>query len=239
MGLRVVKTSFKNAYVIPLVLVFILIVPYVMFFEAKEKPKGELINWSSIIMSEHLPKPDWEYGDEWENSADELNIYFNYVSKDEYRAYLAGCKEFGYTIDANTTSGYTAYNADGYLLSLSYWDYSERIDIKLLDPVKDNVIVWPVTDLLKDVPVPSNLIGEVVVESSKKYIVYITGVSKEEYDQYVDLCLANDFDYDYNRSDSVFSAYDTSGLFGNKHNRRIDVEYIGFCTMSISISDNS
>ena len=74
-------------------------------------------------------------------------------------------------------------------------------------------IRWPHTELVSRLPVPETLCGEVQWESADDYSVDLTGVTQEQFNDYVDACMDNGFKEDYYRDSSDFWAYDTEGYY--------------------------
>lgn len=138
-----------------------------------------------------------------------------------------------FIIDAEDSgANYTAYNQDGYYLHLQYLDFTDdkQLTIDLEDPIKNNQILWPNSKLVKDLPKPKNLIGEVSTENSEAYAVYLTGMEPSYFSEYVALCMNNGFDVDYSKSDTYFRAENKDGI-------SLTVEYKGFNTLYIYIEN--
>lgn len=72
-------------------------------------------------------------------------------------------------------------------------------------------IVW--TDLaLHDVlPEPESLLGEVLLDSDETLLVNLSGVSESQYSSYIQACESAGFTVESERSDSLFTAYNTDG----------------------------
>ena len=120
---------------------------------------GEKVSWNNIVLGEMLPEPPKDRGNLHTNSSDELWVEINNVSDKEYNSYVEACKGEGYTIDAeSTSSNYTAYNKDGYKLSLSF--YGEELDINLDKPIELSEITWPSGIAGIQLPVPNSMIGK-------------------------------------------------------------------------------
>lgn len=244
MGNGVIKEFAKNFHLVPAIIAFLLIVPY---FTLSDKESSvaptiidnylggvEQITWDDFIMGEHIP----EFGDDEaevvNDSEDYLTLYFYDMEQSDYNSYIEECRNFGYTIDAEQSdANYTAYNSEGYYLHLQYLDFSEdkSLTINLEDPKEHNQITWPESSLVKDLPVPKSLIGEVSTENSEAYCVYIVQIEPEYFSEYVSLCMENGFDEDYSKSDTYFSAENNKGI-------SLTVEYEGFNTLSIYINSH-
>ena len=97
-------------------------------------------------------------------------------------------------------------------------------------PIKNEIIIWPKSELTKDIPVPKSLTGEVYSETSGSYIVYLTNLDKAYFNEYIALCMENGFVVDYFKSEDYFHA-------DNKDGTSLSITYEGFNTLCISISN--
>lgn len=71
---------------------------------------------------------------------------------------------------------------------------------------------WPGTsELAKRLPAPESKWGEVQMESSAQYGVYIGNTSKAQYDKYVAACLEKGFNADYKKGQELFTGEDAEG----------------------------
>ena len=90
--------------------------------------KNDKINWDNVELHQRLPVPPSNKGSLYTNTAEELSVHIDKVSDDRYTAYLSECIAKGFTVDADKgTSDYSAYDAEGYFLSLSH--IGERLSI--------------------------------------------------------------------------------------------------------------
>lgn len=83
-----------------------------------------------------------------------------------------------------------------------------------IEPVTESFseLDWPGTsDLAKRLPVPESKWGEVQMESSTRYGVYIGDTSKAQYDNYVAACLDKGFNVDYTKGQEMFNGEDAEG----------------------------
>ena len=196
-------------------------------------PEITAIQWQELELGEHLPSFPQSEGEVILDFDDSLTLEFYNVESAQYQDYLNACKEFGYTVDAQDMDGsYTAYNQDGFYLSLNYNDFLDEksIWISLEDPVKQDTIYWPQTELVSQVPVPDTLVGEVYSERDTSYAVDIVGVNRDYFQAYTALCMEQGFDVDYYKTDRYFNAENADGI-------SLSVEYKGFNTMSIQVFD--
>ncbi|MBQ9744546.1 MAG: zinc ribbon domain-containing protein [Clostridia bacterium] len=140
MGSGVIKEKVKNMRLIPLILAFILFVPYFATYSlmAGSLDSGlnntETFEWSNLAMGDKLPdigKTDAEIV--WDNDS-VLILNFYGCNKSEFEDYIDSCKDFGYNIDVQDDgTNFTAYNSEGYYLHLQYLDWGDKeltIDLK-------------------------------------------------------------------------------------------------------------
>lgn len=238
MGSGVIKEKVKNMRLLPLILAFVLFIPYLATYSntgSSSLPSLkdiETIEWDRLAMGEKLP----DYGKTeaevvWDNDRT-LILYFYNQTKTEFEDYIDSCKAFGYNIDVEDDgANFTAYNSEGYYLHLQWLDWGDKkLTIDLEDPKDRDPITWPNSTLVKDVPVPNHLIGEVSTEYDTSYGVYLVGVEKSYFDEYVSQCMSNGFNIDYSKSKTYFHGENSDGI-------SITVEYVGFNTLYIWISD--
>ena len=99
--------------------------------EDNEK-SGEKIDWSDLVLGDMLPEPKINNGKLTMDSEDSLYVSIYKMSKSNFKEYISDCKELGYTVESQKTgTSYSAYNEDGYLLSLLYLESSKEMTISL------------------------------------------------------------------------------------------------------------
>lgn len=188
--------------------------------------RGEKIEWDKIKLGSILPEPSSNQGEIFENTNEGLWIDIYKTSEDDYNAYESACKEKGFTIDADTSSGYDSYNSDGYHLNLSWYD--DEMTVKLDAPMQFSAIQWPDSRVGKLLPVPKSLTGKFSYEYDDNFFVYIGNTSKEDYIEYVNACAEKGFSVDYNKGDKYYYA-------DNEQGYHISIKYEGNNIMSIDI----
>lgn len=151
------------------------------------------------------------------------------MNKQKYDAYVAECKERGFTVDEQAdSSSYAAYNVDGYELSLTLWSDGDSMSIDLSAPKTDGSLVWPNYGLATLLPNPNKDKGSVGIDSSSQFTAFVGNMSQEEYGSYVDKCMEYGFNVGHSKGDKMFSAKDAVG-------NSLQLTYEGFNTMSISM----
>lgn len=193
--------------------------------------RGKKIVWEDVVLSETLPKPSKCRGKIYTNSSKELWVKIFKTSDKMYYDYVESCKDFGYVVDAMSDANtYTAFNNDGYKLSLNY--SSDKImSIHLYEPIKMNTIIWPLGEIGKILPVPKSNIGDILYEYENSFCAYIGNTSFDDYNEYVSACIKQGFNIDYNRNDNLFYADNADGW-------RVSISYEGFNIMKIDIHNN-
>lgn len=193
-------------------------------------------DWPTGELAQMLPKMDRKCESVFE-SKDSLDIRVgDRASKSDYDAYVASCKEKGFTYEAEEGSeDYRAFNSEGYLLELSFADYGEgKISISLDAPKAAGDLAWPKSGLAALLPDPDKSKGSVKIDSASQFSAYVGDVTREEFDAYVDKCIDLGFSVEYSRYDDVYEAEDASG-------NSLWLEYLGFATMQVCLdaSDES
>lgn len=194
----------------------------------KSQPKLE---WTGAGISSILPVPDSKNGEINSNSGNSFSADIYYDSQADYEEYKQLCIENGFTIDAdNSTNGYEAYNSDGYKLSLSLYDWtsSKYYRVNLDAPKERGNIVWSDIGLSALIPKPVSSVGKITVDSSSRLYAYVCDTTHDDYNAYVEQCIANGFTVDYSKHENSFSA-------DNENGDSIYIKYEGFNIISISI----
>lgn len=182
----------------------------------QEKQQAQCVTyeWPSVGLNQYLPIPPTEYGDIKTDDETRFNIEIYQVSLEDFEGYVKDCKEKGFTISTTKTdSVFYAYHAEQYELDIFYWKDKETMDIFLDAPLKMSEIRWPDNKLVKQIPKPESLIGNIRWENSEHFGVYIANTTPEQYSEYVDRCIEAGFTIDYSRGDKTFHAYNKDGYY--------------------------
>ncbi|MBQ2915232.1 MAG: hypothetical protein IJE51_00425 [Clostridia bacterium] len=211
MGMQIIKEKKNGIRVIAAVVAFVLFIPYFNLSNAADN-KGTPFEWNDIVLSEMLPTPDSTVGEIHSNSQTELMLDVHGISEDQFNDYINACKEKGFTIEADLSGiSFTAYNQDGYKLSLSYYESSSELSINIDAPMEMSQIQWPNSEVAKLLPVPKSTVGSISWENSGGFVIYIGNTTKAEYDEYVNACSAKGFNVDYNKGDDYYYADNSDG----------------------------
>lgn len=192
--------------------------------------KGEEFDWESDIeLCDMLPEPESNVGDIILNDDESLSIEVYETSKSDYKAYLKECEEMGYTVESDKSeSNYEAYNAEGYKLTLWYYESEEEMHIDLDAPMELGTLQWPTSELVSLLPVPKSQVGKISNESSDSFYVYVGNTSKDDYNAYVNECSAKGFNVDYDKGENYYNADNAAGY-------HVSVNYQGNNIMTIEI----
>lgn len=240
MGFRTIKVGGRGLRALLVIIAVVLIVPFgnthsAELDRAEERQKEEELRanplvWPNNGLAQLLPAPETTMGEIELNYDDTFYFSMYYVSKEEYDAYVQRCVEKGFTIEVeNWDTSYSAYNEDGYKIRIYYWDYSiPSISVSLDAPIELKTVIWPDTDMVNLLPKPESKLGSVETENASHFAVYIGNTTPEQFERYVNKCIAAGFDTDY-------SKYDTYYYGDYAKDYRLRVEYIGFNTIEVDI----
>ena len=182
--------------------------------QEKQQAQSVTYEWPSVGLNQYLPIPPTEYGNIKTDDETRFNIEIYQVSSEDFEGYVKNCKEKGFTISTTKTdSVFYAYHAEQYKLDIFYWEDKETMDIFLDAPLKMSEIKWPDSKLVKQIPQPESLTGNIRRENSEYFGVYIANTTPEQYNEYVDRCIEAGFTIDYSRGDKTFHAYNKAGYY--------------------------
>ena len=184
-------------------------------------------DWSSVIIGENLPTP--QKGKIRSGSNLDNGFYggIEKVDADYFAEYKKACIEMGYTIDSEESSDrYEAFNADGYDLSLYF--YNDEISITLVAPEELSEFSWPTTGIGAKLPAPVSSLGKVTSDSSDCFRVTIGNTTIDDYNNYVKSCEQKGFVVDYTKQDGSYEAK-------NAERYRLNTSYLGCNRIDIRI----
>lgn len=195
--------------------------------QEKQQAQSVTYEWPSVGLNQYLPIPPTEYGDIKTDDETRFNVEIYQVSSEDFEGYVKNCKEKGFTISTTKTdSVFYAYHAEQYKLDIFYWEEEETMDIFLDAPLKMSEIKWPDSKLVKQIPQPESLTGNIRRENSEYFGVYIANTTPEQYNEYVDRCIEAGFTIDYSRGDKTFHAYNKAGYYLVVEQQLFDKIYI-------------
>ncbi len=209
--IREKKPFYKRWWFILLVLFFV--IGKINSFSGKEKEShGEQILWDEMDLGAHLPEPSSLLADVLINTEEELSLYLYQVSSSDYSSYVKECEKFGYTVDKDReTMFFTAYNEEGYKLTLLYLDDDSQMSLECSAPIAMSEITWPSSTLGQLIPVPKSLIGVFNYEHEKSFSVTVGETPIEDFKEYTEAVSAAGFSVDYSRGDTFYRADNPDG----------------------------
>ena len=186
-------------------------------------------DWSTIIIGENLPTP--QEGKLRSGSNLDNGFYGGIENVDAhyYTEYKNACIEMGYTIDSEETGNrYEAFNAEGYDLSLSFYESSDEISITLQAPEKLNEFAWPTNGIAARLPAPVSKMAKVTSDTSNSFQVIVGNTTIEDYNNYINACEQKGFIVDFFKNEKSYEAKDVEGY-------RLNVSYAGCNRINIMI----
>ena len=194
--------------------------------------EGKAFTWSNLELSAHLPEPTSHIGRILSDSERTLSIYVQKTSPNDYDSYMNACKNAGYTIESDkSSSAYRAFNEDGYELYLRYDSDDKEMHVSLDAPQEMGALVWPESGIASLLPAPSSAVGRIQRESSDSFYAYVGETAKEDFNSYVNMCIANGFSVDYSKGETFYHGENADGC-------RVSVIYQGNRVISIEIKAN-
>lgn len=210
LGLRIIKTKAKNLHIITTIVALILTFPFLALMGNKSYSKNyKDFDWNDLKLHEYLPEPKSKSADVILNSDELLSIDIK-ASESEYNEYVKACIEMGYTVDSSESDSiYSAFNSDGYDLSLYFSD--DYYSIHLNAPEKMGDLEWPDSGLAKMLPVPKSKTGKIKEDSSYDFSALVGDTSESDFKEYVKACKGKGFDIDYSNGDDYYNAKCSDG----------------------------
>ncbi len=189
--------------------------------------KEELVNWSNLQLSEHIPEPKRGRISEGVNLEDYLSISIKNVSNEYYEEYKKECIERGYMVESEKSgSQYEAFNKEGYKLRIAY--IGKEISLSLKAPEQMNEFVWPTNGIGAMLPATTSTLGKITSDSSSTFRIQVGNTTIEEYNRYVKACEEKGFTMDYDREEKYYRAKNIEGY-------QLSLSYLGANHMEIAI----
>ncbi len=211
------------------IIIAVIILSTIITFAVTKKGGFE---WPSSGIATVIPNPQAKKGKIIINDEDHFLATVNSYNEDEYNSYLENCKKYGFTIDADSSSGYDAYNKDGYKISLFYISSKEDLSIEVEAPMEYEEIVWPEIGAGSMLPQPKSDIGKITSDTEDTFIAYISNTDKKDFTEYIKACQKAGFNTDYNKGDDYYYA-------DNKDGYHLSLNYEGNQIMFVKIEKSS
>lgn len=209
-GLHIINSKVKHLHIITTIVAILLFIPFFSLFNMKSYTKNyKDFYWNDIKLHEYLPEPKSKSADVILNSDELLSIDVK-ASESDYNEYVKACIEMGYTVDSSESDSiYSAFNSDGYDLSLYFSD--DYYSIHLNAPEKMGDLEWPDSGLAKMLPVPKSKTGKIKEDSSYDFSALVGETSESDFKEYVKACKEKGFDIDYSNGDDYYNAKCSDG----------------------------
>ena len=230
---QVIKAPKSWLHFVAITLAVILLIPYVSLLGANRNvPRdAEKFSWTDIVLGTVIPEPESNLGEIIGNTNESLFIYVYRTSAVDYSEYVDACKEKGFTVEADQSEmSYSAYNADGYELSLFYDESKEVMDISVDAAEQYGTLVWPESGIASMLPIPTSTTGEITRDDEQGFQSYVSNMPIDEFKAYTTECSNMGFNIDAFDSDSSYSAENSEGY-------KLSVTYQGNGVISISIDE--
>ena len=121
--------------VLMVLLIIIIVAAIGSSLGSSRKQKNEVITWNTLALADKLPEPSSTLGRVVLDSDHSLSVRLSGWTENNYRDYLTACEESGYNVDSSrSTHLFSAKNAEGYDLSLSYHESDKEVKISLYAP---------------------------------------------------------------------------------------------------------
>lgn len=230
---QVIKVPKSWLHFVALALAVILLIPYVSLLGANRNvPRdAETFSWDDIVLGAVVPEPESNLGEIIGNTNESLYIHVYKISAVDYNEYVDACKEKGFTVEADQSEiSYSAYNADGYEISLFYGENDEVMNISVDAAEQYGTLVWPESRIASMLPVPTSTTGEITQDDEQGFRAYVSNMPIDKFKDYTTECSNMGFNIDAFDSDSSYSAENSEGY-------KLSVAYQGNGVISISIDE--
>lgn len=225
-GSQIIPEPIKNTHYIFLFVALVLVIPFFSFLQTTPVSEPEKLEWQNLYLSEVLPSPESvEQGKVNSDSSDRLYVDIYNQDRNMFKNYLKTCKEAGFQNDPVTENyEYSAYNEEGYRLSVHFFEREKEISVSLYAPIEMGEFIWP--EEAAGIPQPNSKIGKVDYIYASSFRLYVGETNLEAYNSYVNEIIQVGFNKDNYRHDRDFSGDHSDGS-------SIDVEFMGNDTMMI------
>lgn len=229
---NIIKTNKNWIKYLILVVCFFMLGFYINVFKSRTSEKASPIVWNELVLGEIIPEIKNHKGIINLNSDERLDIYINNVSSKEFYSYIESCKNKGFNIDEiKKEYEYEAYTNSGYKINIYYYEYSKELYINLSKPEKFEEIEWFTSDFAKLLPTPKSNFGKIIENSEKVYLVKLSNMSIDDFNEYILQCKEQGFSIDVSKTDRKFVAK-------NENNNKLEIEYKGNNLITIKIEES-
>lgn len=223
--------SITIAFLVTLGLLIITIVfgQLLPYLESTADDKPRYVKWEQILLSDECPHFDSKKAKVLCNTDVSLQLNYQDMRQDDFYALINECIAKGYDLEsAREHNTYKAFSKSGYSISINYNDSMDIAKLQLNAPISAKDLQWQLSDKCSMLPKPKSTKGLVEKDNSTKLSVYICDMNQENFNDYVAKCVDKGFDTDKCKTESVFSAKNTS-------NYKLTVTYVGNNTIYIEL----
>lgn len=162
------------------------------------------VAWPTQGIGSTLPALEGTLDSAYTN-ANGFNATAKKVGADEFNRYVELCKEEGFVIDAVASENkYEAYDDNDNKLTVSYWHFSDSVNVELRKALEMIDYSWPSS--FEEFPAPkaekSCLTNSRTGNGTKSLEIYVGDVTREEFMQYMEACTAAGYECSYYGEDS-------------------------------------
>ncbi len=191
---------------------------------------GSIYKWEEVCLNAYLPEPKSKYGVVQTNSPDDLYMIVEGISYKAFETYVNECVQFGYNIDAADSNGeYEAFSADNGRLSVEYFSYDKAMHISL-EILVNGTFRWHELYFAGLLPVPNSKTGNVHNNNDARCDLYIGGISKTDFIDYLEECKKYGFVNDSLEYEEYYFATNPDGY-------ELTIEYYGCDVIYIEVYD--
>ena len=193
--------------------------------------------WPSGGIARVVPEPQAKVGSLKIENNDlyDFIVAIRGIKREDSEAYLALCKENGFTLEPETEisgSEYKAYNAEGYKLDLIYWPGEKTLDLHVRAPIELTVFSWPSMGAVANWPAPATDSGKIEVQRNDRFDAILGKMDRDTFNTYVEEWIAAGFNLSYARYESKYEA-------SNRAGSTVALEYIGNDMVRIEVKVSS
>jgi len=195
-----------------LVLIGCLLLIFILIYSCNSNNSFGKLRWSELILSSHLPTPESNSIEIWNDNSDSLRVDIGNINAKEYYNYVNACKVDGYTWGSEEdANNYSAYNVDRYYLQLYYSSYSEELHIRLDAPLSVSDIDWNNHSISSLLITPPSTIGSILNENKEQIEILVVLSGDDEYESYRNDIISLGYTIESVIEDKTYSAFNDKG----------------------------
>ena len=208
-GMGTLRAKRKNLHrLLALIGFLMMIIIFAMMGNWSQERKNVKYDWPTAGLATMIPQPDSKFGKIYRNTSEAFDIDVYRYPNDQLPGYISECKDMGFTVDAKSENdSYSAYDENGNSLKVSYYSYSEQLNITVEAPIDMQELDWEGIDAVRLLPKPKSTQGHIQWEYSGEAQVYIGDTSLADFNEYVKACKKAGFNQKISRGDDYYYAY--------------------------------